>query len=217
MLGVTVIFDLDGVLVDSRAVFLSCMRYAFVKLGLPDRSDEELLPAIGPPFAHAFAELLDEPPDAPVVTACIDAYRERYVTASLTETTVPPGIPDVLNELGGHRLAVATSKPKALADPLLEAMGLAHHFAVVAGPDLDHRAEPKTETLARALDTLNTTNAVMVGDRKFDIEAARAHGLRAIGVTWGIGTRAELRSAGADRVIDAPSELHDAATVLLDH
>ena len=142
------------------------------------------------------------------MTACIDGYRERYVTASLTETTVAPGIPEALDALDGRRKAVATSKPKAFADPLLEAMGLAAHFEVVAGPDLNARAEDKTETLGRALHELGPTRAVMVGDRSFDILAAHAHGLPAIGVTWGIGThegaprrrrRADHRSSGRPR------------------
>jgi phosphoglycolate phosphatase len=211
----TVIFDLDGVLVDSRAVFASCVNHAFAKLGLPTRSDADLLPYIGPPFAYAFGELLGVAHDAPIVTACIDGYRERYATASLTETTVAPGIPEALDALDGHRLAVATSKPKAFADPLLAAMGIAAHFAVVAGPDLAARAEDKTETLGRALRELGPTRAVMVGDRSFDILAAHAHGLPAIGVTWGIGTALELTEAGAERIIHTPGELSAAAAVLL--
>ena len=66
----------------------------------------ELLPYIGPPFAYAFGELLGVPHDAPIVAACIDGYRERYKDASLTETTVMPGIPGALGALNGHRLAV---------------------------------------------------------------------------------------------------------------
>ena len=211
----TVIFDLDGVLVDSRAVFLSCVNYAFEKLGLPTRPDAELIPYIGPPFAYGFGELLGVAHDAPIVDACIDGYRERYKTASLTETTVAPGIPDALDALDGRRLAVATSKPLALTEPLLEAMGLRKHFSVVAGPDLSARAEGKTETLGRALHELGPTRAVMVGDRSFDVVAAQAHGIPAIGVTWGIGTPLELHEAGADRVIERPGELPAAAAVLL--
>jgi phosphoglycolate phosphatase len=211
----TVIFDLDGVLVDSRAVFLSCVNYAFDKLGLPQRTPAELLPYIGPPFAFGFGELLGEPPDAPIVAACIDGYRERYATAMLTETTVPPGIPEALAALNGHRLAVATSKPRAFAEPLLEAMGLRAHFEVIAGPELTARAEGKTETLGRALSELGGTRAVMVGDRSFDILAARAHALPSIGVTWGIGTLDELQSAGADRLIARPAELPGTAAILL--
>jgi phosphoglycolate phosphatase len=211
----TVIFDLDGVLVDSRAAFLSCVNYAFEKLGLPRRPDEELLPYIGPPFAYGFGELLGVAYDAPIVDACIDGYRERYKTASLTETTVAPGIPAALEALDGRRLAVATSKPLALTEPLLEAMGLRAHFSVVAGPDLSARAEGKTETLGRALHALGPTRAVMVGDRSFDIVAAHAHGLPAIGVTWGIGTVKELRDAGAERIIGHPDDLAATAAVLL--
>ena len=212
----TVIFDLDGVLVDSRAVFVSCVNHAFAKLGLPVRTTEELLPYIGPPFAYAFGELLGVPHDAEIVTACIDGYRERYKTASLTETTVAPGIPEALAALDGRRKAVATSKPLALTEPLLEAMGLRAHFEVVAGPDLKARAEGKTETLGRALHELGPTRAVMVGDRSFDIVAAQAHGIPAIGVTWGIGTPLELHDAGADRVIERPEDLPAVAAVLLD-
>jgi phosphoglycolate phosphatase len=212
----TVIFDLDGVLVDSRAVFLSCVRYAFAKLGLPARTDEELLPYIGPPFAYGFGQLLGVAPDAPIVTACIDGYRERYKSASLTETTVEPGIDEALQELQRHhRIAVATSKPRAFAEPLLHAMDLREYFDVIAGPALQARAEGKTETLGRALAELGPTRAVMVGDRSFDILAARAHGLPSIGVTWGIGTAEELQDAGADRLIATPAELPATAAILL--
>src|SRR4051794_5642343 len=92
-----VIFDLDGCLVESRTPYLSCVRHAFDKLGLPPRTDAELLPYLGPPFVDGFSELLDVERDAPVVPALIDAYRERYATASLTETTVEPGIPEALD------------------------------------------------------------------------------------------------------------------------
>ena len=209
----TVIFDLDGVLVDSRAVFLSCVRHAFDKLDLPARSDEELLPYIGPPFAYAFGELLQVPHDAPIVAACIDGYRERYKDASLTETTVMPGIPEALGDLDGHRLAVATSKPHAFADPLLSAMGLREHFEVVVGPELHARTEDKTATIARALAALGDTRAVMVGDRSFDVVGAHANGIPAIGVTWGIGDAAEL--SGAERTIDDPAALGEAVRTLL--
>ena len=85
--------------------------------------------------------------------------------------------------------------------PLLDAMGIGPYFSVVAGPDLGAPAEDKTETLGRALHELGPTRAVMVGDRSFDIVAAHAHGLPAIGVTWGIGKHKELHDAGAERII----------------
>jgi phosphoglycolate phosphatase len=210
-----VIFDLDGCLLDSRAVFLRCVAYAFDKLGLPQRSDQELLPFLGPPFHLAFGELLGLEPDAPLVAAVIDGYRERYATAMLTETTVEPGIPEALEALAGdHRLAVATSKPKAFAEPLLDAMGLLR-FEVIAGPAVDAKPEDKEVTLGRALHELGDVDrAVMVGDRLFDVRAAHAHGIPCIGVTWGIGTSEELTEAGADALIASPAELPRTVAVL---
>jgi phosphoglycolate phosphatase len=211
-----VIFDLDGVLVDSRAAISGAMNHALAALGHQERSAAELHRLIGPPLAIAFAELTGEPAGSAEVTACVAAYRERYAVSSLRETTVVPGIPQALDALAqqGHRLAVATSKALALAEPLLAALALRERFDVVAGPGLDANAEGKAATIGRALTALGRPQrAAMVGDRSFDIEAAHANGLPAAGVTWGIGDAAELRHA--DAIVDAPARLPAVAARLL--
>ena len=114
----TVIFDLDGVLVDSRAAIAGCMNHALIVLGRPSRPEADLHAYIGPPISHSFGDLLGLAPEDPEVAAMIDAYRERYATVSLTATTVEPGMPEALDRLAGdRRLAVATSKPTAFAEP----------------------------------------------------------------------------------------------------
>src|SRR5436190_1437945 len=82
-------------------------------------------------------------------------------------------------------------KPKVFAEPLIAALGLAQHFEVIAGPEMGHHGETKTQTLARALELLGTSDAIMVGDRRFDVEGAHANGIECIAVTWGFGTREE--------------------------
>src|SRR6478609_6393268 len=104
-----VLFDLDGVLVDSRAAFLNSMARALSQLGLPDYPRETLLPCIGPPLKVGFSELLETSPDDPRVDALVTAYRDHYTTISLTDTTVAPGMREALAELDGVK-AVATSK-----------------------------------------------------------------------------------------------------------
>ena len=96
-----------------------------------------------------------------------------------------------------HRLGVATSKPRAFAEPLLQALGLRRFFEVIAAPDLKVRREAKAITVGQALAALDPGRAVMVGDRSYDITGAHAHGLPAIGVGWGIGSHDELITAGA--------------------
>jgi phosphoglycolate phosphatase len=184
------------------------MRYALEKLGQAPRSDAQLLPYLGPPFVQGFSELLAVEQQDPLVGACIDAYRERYAELYADETLVPDGLEQALTTLQeAHVLAVATSKPHHFAEPLLSYMDLREYFDVIAAPQLDHRVETKTETVARALAGLGEVEAVMVGDRRFDVIGAHANGLPCVGVTWALADDRELREAGADAIIAHPSEL----------
>lgn len=210
MLGTSVIFDFDGVLIDSRFAVSHCMNRALVAHGLPERAPEELYRYIGPPTSIAFADLLGEPHGSPRVADVIRSYRECYAATALGNTKVFDGIPEALTALAdGHRLAVATSKPLPFAEELLRGLGLRARFATVAGPAFD-AADDKTATLAAALDALGPTRAVMIGDTTFDMVAAVAHGMPGIGVAWGIGATADLEAAGASRIVSAPDELPDA-------
>jgi phosphoglycolate phosphatase len=102
----------------------------------------------------------------------------------------------------------ATATPPALAEPLLDALGLRRFFAAVFGPSLEAEDETKSVTVGRALQSLPPgSRAAIVGDRRFDISAGRDHGIATIGALWGIGSEAELREAGADHLAEAPSHL----------
>lgn len=205
-----VLFDLDGVLVDSRVAISRSMNHALQTCGLEAWPEVRLHPLIGPPLHDAFGEVLAaQGGDPELVDACVARYRERYTRACVEETLANAGIAETLQTLTGRlALGVATSKPEAFAVPILETLGLARFFGSVVGPSLDARGEPKTRTVARALQALGAAGAVaMVGDRLHDVLAGRANGLATIGVTWGIGSRDELRDAGADHVVDAPAEL----------
>lgn len=212
----SVLFDLDGVLIDSRSAISSCINHALDAQDLPERPLDSLERFIGPPLTLAFAELTGRPQDSQLVLACLASYRARYAEASLRETTVVPEITDALTALSAyHRLAVATSKPRAFAEPLLTSLDLQHCFELIAAPDLDAHREDKAATIRSALSALRTTQAVMIGDRSFDIIGAHTCAVPGIGVTWGIGSRQELVAAGADALIDTPAELVQAVNHLL--
>jgi phosphoglycolate phosphatase len=202
-----VLFDLDGVLLDSRAAIANCMEHALRAHGLPVPPAAQLQSYIGPPLLDAFAEL----GGADRAYALMATYRERYVTSSLAETTVVPGMPEALATVAGQvPVAVATTKPHAYAEPLCEHLGLTPHLRAVVGPELDAPDEVKTVTIVRALAAFGLepgADVPMVGDRRHDAEAAHANGLSCVGVLWGIGDEAELRAAGADPILRAPAEL----------
>jgi phosphoglycolate phosphatase len=205
-----VLFDLDGVLADSRRAITSCMNHALAEAGREAVPASSLYPLIGPSLSSGFASLLGVEPDDPAVAACIASYRAVYAEVSLRDTPTYPGVPEALARIGaGRRLAVATSKPRAFAEPLIEALGFAELFEAVFAPELDLHVESKTTTVGKALAALRADGvpATMVGDRHVDMHGAHAHGLRAVGVTWGFGTAAELREAGADVLVAEPADL----------
>ena len=108
---------------------------------------------------------------------------------------------------------MATTKPRAFAEPLCERLGLAASLRAVVGPELDAPEEVKTVTVRRALEALGLSpgaDTPLVGDRSHDVEAARANGIGCVGVLWGIGDEAELRAAGADPIVASPDDLVDA-------
>jgi phosphoglycolate phosphatase len=202
-----VLFDLDGVLLDSRTAIARCIEHALRVHGVPVPPVAELESFIGPPLIDAFAQLAG--PER--ADSCLTVYRERYVVSSLEETTVVPGVREVLAAVAAQvPVAVATTKPHAYANPLCERLGLSQYLQFLAGPELDAPDEVKTVTIVRALDALGLSpgaDVVMVGDRSHDVVAAAANGLRCVGVLWGIGDEAELRAAGADPILSEPAQL----------
>ncbi len=163
-------------------------------------------PYLGPPLHRAFHALVSE---ESLVQPCVDAYRARYRELAASETIVFPGIREILTELSARLpLIIATSKPYALAEPLLDALDLRRFFVAVIGPELDSENEQKAITVGRALRELAPkARPVMVGDRKHDIAAANEHSIPAIGVLWGIGSEHELLTAGADALAETTPEL----------
>jgi len=206
---VTIVFDFDGVLADSLVPVTESIDAALRDHGFAQRGTEELSRFIGPPTYVAFSELLALPAHDPLVAEVVATYRQRYASLYLAQTRLYDGIAEMLEALAARDepLALATSKSVTFAQPLLEALGIADHFAAVAAAALNDADDDKTAIVARALAATRASGGAMVGDRRFDIEAALAHGLRPLGVGWGIGSEQELREAGAEAIAASPAEL----------
>jgi phosphoglycolate phosphatase len=205
-----VLFDLDGTLVDSSLAFVSNVNHALGENGFAERPASELVAFLGPPLDQTFATLLAGEEGLPeLIARCVEAYRARYATTAAAESRIYDGIEDALDGLAERvPLVVATSKPQAMAESLLDALGLLGRFRAVFGPSMAIEAETKTVTVARALERLaGRRNPAMVGDRRFDVEGAHANGIPCVGVLWGFGSEAELREAGAEAIAGAAREL----------
>lgn len=203
-----VLFDLDGTLTDPGLGIITCFQYALGRLGRPCPSAEELARYIGPPIRPAFGEILQSD-DARLIEEAVAVYRERFATVGLYENRVYDGVPEMLAGLrsAGFLLFVATSKPQPYAEAVLRHFSLDSYFGDVQGNDLGGRLDDKAELVRELLTRrgLRADSSLMVGDRRHDIRAARENGLRSVGVTYGYGTEAELKEAGADYVVAGPA------------
>jgi len=206
------LFDLDGTLTDPKPGIVGCIRFALDQLIVACPADDALVQYIGPPLRATFGTLLGTA-DAQRIEEAMAFFRQRFSVTGLFENQIYDGVPAMLERTGRAAAAryVATSKPAVYAERIVKHFGFAEHFRKVYGAELDGRYDDKAELLAHLLATegLPPDSAVMIGDRANDVRAAKANGLRAIGVLWGYGSERELVEAGADVLCRAPNELAD--------
>ena len=202
-----ILFDLDGTLTDSGEGIINSVIPALEHFGLPVPSREELRVFVGPPLQDSFRRF-GVPADR--TDEAIQVYRTRYIPIGIFENVPYPGIETLLQTLraAGHRLYVATSKPEPMAVQVLERFHLAQYFHRICGATLDTSRSTKEAVIAYLLEENGRAdNMVMVGDTKFDVIGAKAHGIPTIGVRWGYGTVDELKEAGAAAIADTPEEV----------
>lgn len=208
-----VLFDLDGTIWDSLPGITASLAHALEEMDLVVPDDATLASNVGPPLRVMLGEFgiaedrLDE---------AVAVYRRRYRTHGEFECTVFPGAVELLDELRGRgvRLATATSKGVEPTKRMLGHFGLADRFDVVAAAAMDGRSHRKIDVIADALSGLghlpgptDHAEVVMVGDRHYDIDGGRHFGMRTIGVSWGYGPDGELESAKATAVVGSFAEL----------
>ena len=209
MSPLTLLFDLDGTLTDSRPGIISGIQHALSVMGLEVPPEASLLRFIGPPTHDTFRELLSSA-DPELNARAIGIYREYYAKVGLYENSVYPGVADGLAALreAGARLFVATSKPEVFAKRIIEHFELAPYFEHVYGSELSGERSNKGDLIAHVLRSEGLTNdAWMIGDRLHDIRGAKLNGLRSAGILWGYGSREELAQAGADALFASMAEL----------
>jgi len=206
----SVLLDLDGTLIDSYPGILASCLAALRALGHEPDETLDIRRFIGPPLEDMMQVLLRSYGDDRVDEAAA-AYRQFYGETGYLGSVPYPGIGQSLDEMkrGGLRIYLATSKRAIFASRILDHLKLATCFdgihGSVPGGELDHKPELLAHVLSKH--GLSPSHSLMVGDRRHDISGAHAVGMRGLGVLWGYGSRDELETAGADQLVDSPSDL----------
>lgn len=207
-----ILFDLDGTLTESGTGIMRSVQYALEKFGIREEDPEKLRRFIGPPLDDSFRIFYGLSEEDAVRAR--EYYRERYWKKGIYENRPYPGIPEMLAALkeDGRRVALATSKPQVMAEEVLRHYGLMPYFDVLVGAGLKGEHQSKPEVVSIALSGLGVNEktkkgAVMVGDRSYDIEGARARRIDSVGAEYGYGESGELERAGATHIAHSVREL----------
>ena len=203
----TILFDLDGTLTApaegiTKAVEAALNHYS---IAVEDRST--LHKFIGPPLDESFPEFYGF--DAARTAEATEVFRAYFDRQGWRENIPYPGVEDMLRDLraAGKRLLVATSKPEVFALRIMEHFGLARYFDHICGAPMDNQEGAKKAAVIRdalrraGVEDLST--AVMVGDRRHDIDGARQAGLEAVGVLWGYGDLQELEASHPVHIVES--------------
>ena len=206
----TVIFDLDGTLIDTLEDLKNSVNYTLSLKGFPERSLDEVRRFVGNGIAKLVSRALPEIADEETFRECLGIFRKHYTEHSLDLTAPYSGIAEMLDELkkAGVKTAVVTNKTEDAA------AGIINHFFsgtidIVIGQTEGLAPKPAPDGVFLAAGRLESVleDCIYVGDSEVVCATARNAGLPVIGCTWGFRSRQVLENEKADYIIDSPAEI----------
>lgn len=207
----TIIFDLDGTLLNTLEDLTDSVNYALEKFGFPLKTIEEVRNAVGNGAAKLIERVIPEK-KAGFHKEVMGAFREYYTLHCKDKTKPYDGVLPMLDELcaKGYKLAIVSNKYDAAVKELSR-LYFGERILAAIGENKDIRKKPAPDTVYQALKELsvNAGQAVYVGDSDVDIQTAANVPMPCISVTWGFRSKSRLLEAGADEahMITAPGEL----------
>jgi phosphoglycolate phosphatase len=208
------VFDIDGTLVDSRAIITACMDAAFIGAGFQAPGYEKTRRVIGLSLGAGLQYLAPDADEA-TRTRLLESYRDAFFTMRQDPALASPlydGATDLLERLAndGWTLGIATGKSRRGLDAMMEQFGwrdqFAAHFCADDGPGKPHPHMVLENIRVVGADPRKT---IVIGDSEHDMTMAVAAGASAIGVTWGFGTHTEMAAAGAKEIVDTMTTLKE--------
>jgi pyrophosphatase PpaX len=205
----TVLFDLDGTLVDSGAIILASFKHAARTVLARDVEEEQIAALVGGSNLYDQMRTLDPAH----VDELVRVYREhnRPLHDKLEAFDGVEALMETLSRQG-RKLGIVTAKGRQTVELAFAVLPLEQYFAVVVTADMTERHKPDPEPVLKALELLGSEpeTAAYVGDSPYDVGAGKAAGVFTVGVSWGkIHPDERLREAGADVVVHSPGELLD--------
>lgn len=204
----TIIFDLDGTLLNTLEDLKDSVNFALKKNGFPLRTIDEVRSFVGNGIKVLMELSVPKNLDNCTLEKCLVDFRHHYEKNMKNKTKPYEGIIDLLEQLTNYKLAIVSNKiDDAVKD--LNQIYFEKYIKTAIGESKAISKKPAPDAVFKALEELNSSpkRAVYVGDSEVDVQTAKNSGLSCIGVTWGFRNRDILESHGADYIIDTPREL----------
>ena len=206
----TILFDMDGTVLDTLQDLWASTNAVLRELGHPERSLDDIRSYVGNGARNQIRCALPEGSGDDAIDDALSRYRAHYAAHCRDHTKPYPGVVEALRRLkdAGKKLAVVSNKPDAAVRLLSdEHFGALMDVAIGETPTLRRKPAPDTVDAALAALGAEKTGAVYVGDSEVDVATAQNAGLPLIAVSWGFRSRAALQAAGAATIVDTPEEL----------
>lgn len=206
----TILFDMDGTVLDTLQDLWASTNTVLRELGHPERSLDDIRSYVGNGARNQIRCALPEGSGDDAIDDALSRYRAHYAAHCRDHTKPYPGVVEALRRLkdAGKKLAVVSNKPDAAVRLLSdEHFGALMDVAIGETPPLRRKPAPDTVDAALAALGADKTSAVYVGDSEVDVATAQNAGLPLIAVSWGFRSRAALQAAGAATIVDTPEEL----------
>lgn len=198
-----VLFDFDGTIFDASRAICASYKQALAAYGYPPCEECVIRDMIGRPLVNMFEQTCPDA-DKKRIHELVDAYRDAFLPLTISHTRPMPYLNDMLKAVAPERqLGIVTSRTVRGAKDIVHAFDVGHYFKSIIGVDSVQQAKPHPEGILRTLEAFDAapSAAIMVGDTKDDMLAAKAAGVVAIGVHAEVEKRAKLREFGADYAV----------------
>ncbi len=206
----TIIFDLDGTLLDTLDDLTNSVNHAMGRFGFPAHSRDAVRQMVGNGVAALMEKAVPEGRSHPQFDECFADFREYYSLHKADCTKPFPGIPEFLRDASkaGRKLAVVSNKFDLAVKGLCQDFFSPYILAAV-GESAGVARKPAPDTVFAAMDALGSSpgQCIYVGDSEVDIATARNAKIPCICVSWGFRSRDFLISQGAEQIVDHTDEL----------
>jgi len=204
-----VLFDFDGTLMNTWPGIEATLKASLQTLNFPVSDNAITRDLVGIPLMKVFEELLgSDPASADLAT---QKYRELFPVVGMAGARPYGGVVKMLEglKMGGRDVFLVTARNEMITKQMMKDHSLTRFFTWVRGEQEGEVLDGKEHMVAEVLKHfgLDPGDCVMVGDRRYDMEAAKANEVRTVGVTYGYGTVEELENAGASQLVGSINEL----------